>query len=109
MAREARKFSPVLVEAYEERIAYFEEAHETNLAALSRWRFCMPLMYIYLRGNITEKENCYILHLLNENIKTFVRCRQVPWSHRVAFTLLGLSPRLYRSLSEFLGITRTAR
>ena len=106
MANEGRRFSPPLVEAYRERIAYFEEIHETDLALLSRWRFSMPLMYIYLRGNITKEESLYIAGLLHENIKCFVHCRQVPWSHRMAFTLLGISPRAYRTLSRLAGMTK---
>ena len=109
MASEARRFSPLLVEAYEERIAYFEERNETTLAALSRWRFSMPMMYIYLRGNITREEKRNIQHILHENIKTFAHCRQVPWGHRLVFSLLDLSPRLYRSLSELIGMAHTIK
>ena len=109
MSSEDRRFSPVLIEAYGERITYFEERHEVTLAALSRWRFSMPLMYIYLRGNITREEKHNIQHILHENIKTFVRCRQVPWAHRLVFSLIDLSPRLYRSLSELLGMAHTIK
>ena len=107
MASEGRRLSPVLVEAYEERIAYFEEVHEETLALLSRWRFSMPLAYIYLRGSITREENRHILELLHENIGRFVHCRQVPWRHRMAFALLGVSPRAYRALSQLAGMART--
>ena len=69
---------------YEERIAYFEEEREETLALLSRWRFSMPLMYTYLRGNITKEESRRLLDLLHENIKRFIHCRQVPCSHRTA-------------------------
>ena len=109
MACEDRRFSPVLVEAYEERITYFDERNEVTLAVLSRWRFSMPLMYIYLRGNITREERHNIRHLLHENIKTFVRCHQVPWTHRMVFFLINLSPQLYRSLSELLGMAHTIK
>ncbi len=109
MACEDRRLSPLLIEAYEERIAYFEERNEATLAALSRWRFSMPLMYIYLRGNITREEKHNIQHILHENTKTFVRCHQVPWAHRLVFSLIDLSPRLYRSLSELLGMSHTIR
>ena len=107
MASEGRRFSPTLVEAYEERIAYFEEMHEEVLAQLSRWRFSMPLMYTYLRGNITKEESKQLLGLLRENMKRFVHCRQVPWSHRIAFALLGLSPRACRALSQLMGMAKT--
>ena len=109
MANEGHRFNPILVEAYEERIAYFEEKHEETLSLLSRWRFAMPLMYTYLRGSITREEGQYILDLLNKNIKRFVRCSQVPCSHRVAFALLGIFPRAYRALSQLLGLAKTIK
>ena len=107
MANEGRRFSPLLVEAYEERISYFEERNEQVLAQLSRWRFSMTLMYVYLRGNITKEENRCILNLLHKNIKRFVHCSQVPYSHRITFAILGLSPRLYRALFQLLGMAKT--
>lgn len=109
MANEGRRFSQALVEAYEERIAYFEEECEETLALLSRWRFSMPLMYTYLRGNITKEESRRLLDLLHENIKHFIHCRHVPCSHRIAFALLGLSPQAYRALSRLMGMAKTIK
>ncbi len=104
MSNEGRRFNPVLVEAYEERIAFFEEQDEEVLALLSRWRFCMPLMYIYLRGNITINEGQYILSLLHKNIKLFTCCSQIPRSHRITFTLLML---LAKPLRHLLSIAKS--
>ena len=103
MASEARRFNPVLVEAYDERISFFEKHGEDTLATLSRWRFCMPLMYLHLRGNMTEEEKHIVLHLLYDNIKKFVCCRQVPWTHRLVFVFLGLVAHPLRLLLEKIG------
>lgn len=107
MSNEGRRFNPVLVEAYEERISYFEKMSEETLALLSRWRFSMPLMYLFLRGDLTREETIGICQLLSKNIKKFVRCRQVPFTHRCAFIFLGLWPSLFRALSITIGKAHT--
>lgn len=103
ISNENRRLNPVLEDIYHERISYFEKQGEKLLATLSRWQFCLPLMYLNLRGNLTQKEEKHIQMLLRKNIKQFVHCHRVPLEHRVAFTLLGLCPALFRGLSRLIG------
>ena len=103
MGREARRFSPVFVKCYEERIAFFYQQGEDLLATLSSWRFCLPLMYVHLRGNLTKDEEEQVCMLLHKHIRLFAHCRQVPWSHRAVFSVLGLCLRFLRKLSVVLG------
>lgn len=107
MGNEGRRFNPVLVEAYEERITYFEEMSEVTLAILSRWRFSMPLMYLYLRGSLTKEEQVYISRLLRKNIRRFIRCPQVPLIHRCVFALLNLCLPISRFFSVKLKLAHT--
>lgn len=107
MGSEARRFSPVFVEAYDERIAYFRARGEEELATLSSWRFCLPLMYLYLRGDVTRGEERRLRCLLREHIGVFAHCRAVPWMHRAVFALIGCCPRLFRSLSMLVGKAHT--
>lgn len=107
MGCESRRFSPVLIEAYEERIKYFKENGEDLLATLSSWRFCLPLMYLYLRGNLTTKECSLIRDLLCNHIDRFVKCHHVPLSHRLAFLLLRHFMHIVRYISLKLGKAHT--
>ena len=109
MGREARRFSPVFVKCYEERISFFHQQGEHQLALLSSWRFCLPLMYIYLRGSLTEDEEERVYRLLRKHIPLFANCRQVPLAHRVVFVVLGLCPRFLRKLSVMLGKASTIK
>ena len=107
MGCEARRFNPILVKIYNERISYFEEQGENTLAKLSRWQFCLPLAYLNLRGNITKEEERHIQQLLKKNIKKFIRCSQVPLTHRCAFTIIGLCPALFRVFFRAIGKAHT--
>ena len=102
MSTEGRRFNPIFVDIYNERISYFSERGEDLLVRLSRWQFCLPLMYLYLRGNLTRSESSCIRGLLVENIKQFVRVRQVPCAHRWVFAILGVCPPLFRGMCLLL-------
>lgn len=103
MAKESRRFNAVIVEAYDERIRFFKDRGENLLVTLSQWCFCQPLIYLFVRGSLTREENNYLLRLLRDNLGDVIRCRLVPWSHRLLFLIFSLCPRGLRCLSVMLG------
>ena len=107
MGREARQFNPILVKIYNERISYFEKQGEDTLATLSYWQFSLPLAYLYLRGNLTKQEEKQIRQLLKRNVKKFVKCSQVPLTHRCAFAIIELCPNLFRTFFRAVGKAHT--
>lgn len=109
MGSEDRRYNPILEDIYNARIAYFKKHDEEQLATLSCWQFCLPLMYLYLRGNLTLEEERHILHLLRTNVKQFVHCSKVPFTHRLAFRAICICPTPFRGISLLLGKAHTIR
>ena len=109
MSNEARRFNSAFIEAHNERISFLQKQKENMLVTLATWRVSISLTYFYLRGNITKEESEYMHYLLQKNIKSFVRCKQVPWTHRTLFAFLRIFIKPLRILSLMIGTAHTIK
>lgn len=104
-----KKANLIFINIYEERIVFFQKQKEEALTTLSKWRFCLPLMCIFVKGKVTKSEEDLLLCKFRENIKDVVNCRYVPLKHRIILQIFRISPVFYRSISKFLGKAETIK
>lgn len=103
MAKQRAQINISFINAYEERISFFEKKNEKLLVDLSRWRFCLPLMLSYVKGNIKSEELPILLNLFDKNINSVICCNKVPLMHRLLFSIFRLCPNIFRSLFMLCG------
>ncbi len=95
--------------AYQERISFFQDRKEELLVALSQWRFCMPLMLVYMRGNITAEEKDLLLSLFRKNVGAAVGCKKVPFKYRALLSAFNVWPQFFRFIFVLLGRAHTLK
>lgn len=103
MANQKKAMSMSFINAYEERINYFEDKGDILMAKLSKWRFCLPLMLGYMFGNISKDNLGIVLIHFRRIYKEVVFCKDVPFMHRVLISLFSICPHFWRSLFSLVG------
>lgn len=109
MAVHQKRLSIDFISIYQKRISYFKERSEHSLQKISQWRFCLPLMMGYMRGNITTEEKAVLLSLFKENVKTAISCSKVPLSHRIILSVFSIWPQGFRMFFELIGKAHTIK
>lgn len=109
MANHKKRPSMDFIKIYQERIAFFKEKQEEDLVRISQWRFCMPLMLIYVSGNITKEEKRYILSIFKENIADVLTCKRVPIKYRLVLVVFNACPIFFRWLFETFNKAQTIK
>lgn len=104
MAMHRKNTSLDFIKIYKERISFFIKRNEKLLVKLSKWRFCLPLMCVYIRGNVAVDDRKRLLPLFYENINDVLSCNKVPLWHRLVLGLFFLCPQgirfVYRCLKR---------
>lgn len=95
------------IEHYQERIAFFEKENDMLLTDLSKWRFCLPLMLDYMRGNVRKEDLPVLLEHFYQHNKAAIRCSKVHPEHRILIALFSLCPKLFRKVFEMMGKAHT--
>lgn len=95
------------MEHYKERIAFFEKENDKLLTDLSKWRFCLPLMLGYMRGNVRKKDLPVLLDNFYKYYKSAILCNKVPLEHRILIAIFGCCPKLFRKFFETIGKAHT--
>lgn len=95
------------IEHYQERISFFENRGEKLLTDLSKWRFCLPLMLGYMRGNVRKDDLTVLLKHFKENYKAVIFCRKVNFKHRLLIATFNLCPQFFRWVFIKLGKAHT--
>lgn len=103
MANQRRVTSLAFIKAYTERISFFKNKGDKLLTDLSKWRFCLPLMLVYMRGNVNKSDLPVLLKHFRENVGNAIRCSKVPLLHRFLFFVFRISPSVYRAFFVFMG------
>lgn len=103
MANQRKSTSISFVESYEERIAFFEKQGDKLLTDISKWRFCLPLMLCYMRGNMKKEELPILLNLFRKNVGTVIACTKVPLEHRLLLFVFRICPFVFRVFFMVIG------
>lgn len=96
MALQRKETSISFIYAYEERIEFFKNVNDKLLLTLSKWRFCLPLMLSFVRGNVKKEELPILLKHFQKNIPEVLSCSKVPKIHKLFFVMFSLFPRFWR-------------
>lgn len=107
MANQKKHISLDFIKIYQERIAFFREEKDDDLVRISQWRFCMPLMLVYMRGNITQEEKNRILSLFKDNVKSVITYPNVPIKYRLVLGIFSICPPFFRWIFETFKGTKT--
>ena len=107
MAIHKKRPSMDFINIYQDRIAFFQEKQDEDLVRISQWRFCMPLMLTYMRGNITKDEQKKILSLFKENIDRVIHYKNVPIKYRLVLRVFNFCPQFFRWLFETFNKVQT--
>lgn len=103
MGRQKKEIKLDFIDAYNERIIFFENKNDKLLTDLSRWRFCLPLMISYAVGNVKRSDLPIILDLFRKNVGNVISCPKVPFAHKVILSMFRICPSLYRHFFVLCG------
>ena len=109
MSNQSKHLKLDFIEHYQERISFFENRGEKLLTDLSKWRFCLPLMLGYMRGNVRKDDLTVLLKHFKENYKTVILCKKVKFMHRLLIAIFNLCPSLFRGIFVLLGKAHTLK
>lgn len=100
MAKQRKSPSLDFIEAYQERIGFFEKEKNWTLKIMSEVQFCKSLSLYYLNlKRLKEREKAgMVLGLYRTYIKEVLRSDLIPLSLRVYFRLFNMSPFLLSSV-----------
>ena len=107
MSGHRKRPSMDFIKIYQDRIAFFREEKDEDLVKVSQWRFCMPLMLVYMRGNITQEEKNRILSLFKDNVKSMITYPNVPIKYRIVLGIFNIFPPFFRWIFETFKGTKT--
>ncbi len=107
MATHNKAVSLAFIPAYEERIAFFEKEGDKLLTNLSKWRFCLPLLLSYMRGNVRREDLPVLLDHFYRNYKAAIFCPKVHFEHRLLIVLFSCFPKAFRLIFELTGKANT--
>lgn len=97
MARLRKKLRLDFINHYHERILFFREKGMELHAALSQWRFCLPLMICGVTSAVaTGKQRTVMWKEYKENVWGALRCPKVPLAHKMLFVLYRCFPQTCR-------------
>ena len=103
MANQRKVLKLDFIDAYKERIFFFENKGDKLLTDLSKWRFCLPLMLSYIRGNVKKQDLPVLLKYFRENVKDVIHCSKVPLLHRFLFFVFRVCPSVFRAFFVSIG------
>lgn len=95
------------IEHYHERISFFELEGDKLLTDLSKWRFCLPLMLGYIKGNASRNDLKLLLKHFRENYLAVIFCRKVNIKHKLLIVAFSICPQLFRWVFVKLGKAHT--
>lgn len=107
MAIHSKSVSLSFIKAYEERIDFFQNEGDKLLVDISKWRFCLPLMLNYMKGNVKKEDLPVLLKLFYLHNKSAMLCNKVFWWHRALISLFGCCPTVFRKFFEIIGKAHT--
>lgn len=103
MANQRKVLKLDFIDAYKERISFFENKGDKLLTDLSKWRFCLPLILSYIRGNVKKQDLSVLLKYFRENVEDVIRCSKVPLLHRFLFFVFRVCPSVFRAFFVSIG------
>lgn len=107
MAIQCKEVSLSYISVYEERISFFEQKGDKLLTDISKWRYCLPLMLTYMRGNVKKQDLPILLEHFYKYYRAAICCRKVHAEHRVLIAVFSCYPRLFRKFFELTGKAHT--
>ena len=81
------------MEAYHERISFFDKKGEKELSILSKWRYSLYLMLAIGAENLRKEDKETLMKEYRLIYKDVLRCSQVPVTHKVLLLLTFISPK----------------
>jgi len=81
------------IEAYHERIAFFDEKGENGLSVLSKWRYSLYLMLAMGSENLRKEDKITLVKEYRLIYKDVLMCSHVPIAHKILIMLTFISPK----------------
>lgn len=81
------------MEAYHERISFFDENGETELSILSKWRYSLYLMIAMGADNLRKEDKATLVKEYKLVYKDVLKCKKVPMAHKILLLLTFISPQ----------------
>lgn len=83
------------IPAFEERIDYFQDKNECELAALSKKEFAIRAMLYYMKYHPTSVDiEKQLIVIFKDNIKGILRSRRVSLYEKLVLTIFNMSPNI---------------
>lgn len=92
MARLSKKPDLRFTNAYDERIAFFENTGEEDLEHCSRLQLCKALVLTYRNKMLSDKDRLCVKHKFNESWKEMRCSKYIHIKYKVLFALFYLLP-----------------
>lgn len=81
------------IEAYHERITFFEGKDEKELSVLSKWRYSLYLMLAMGSEKLREEDRAILMNEYRLIYKDVLMCSKVPVVHKILILLTFISPK----------------
>lgn len=86
------------IEAYHERIAFFDKINEKHLSDLSKWRFMKYILLSYRNQRLSTEQRSVLRNEFHSIRHDVLACKNVPFIEKILIMIFSLSP----SVSNFL-------
>lgn len=81
------------IEAYHERITFFEGKGEKELSVLSKWRYSLYLMLAMGAENLRKEDKAILVKEYKLVYKDVLKFNKVPMAHKILLLLTFISPQ----------------
>ncbi len=102
MAQSRKKPNLSYFEAYDERIAFFQERGEQDLEDVSRMQLCKSLTLVYANKMLTKEQRSEVLRRFKENWVKIKHSAYVPRKFKCLFAIYDFCPGMASRLAEKL-------
>ena len=92
------------MEAYHERINYFERLSERHLSDLSKWRYIKYILLSVRNPKLTPEQRNILIKEFAMNYKRVLACSSVPLSNKIIILIFRISPKISTTLLNIKGI-----
>lgn len=89
------------MEAYHERISFFDKKGEKELSVLSKWRYLLYLMLAMGADNLREEDKATLVKEYKLVYKDVLKCSKVPIAHKILILLTLISPKFAKIAQRY--------
>lgn len=90
------------IEAYHERIAFFDKIGNSHLSDLSKWRFIKFILLSYRNKQLSTEQKNVLRHEFNQIRCNVIKCKNVPLAEKILILIFSISPSFSNLLLQRL-------